>query len=1276
MSSQQPLAVRHLNNGLFSDYYLDDRVPKLPAWDDALFAAGKRCLHELRELRSVIQPDKLDESQLEELWIQPVLRVLGHHYAVQAKIRYRERGHRKPDYVFLATSAEARAITNKVYDPAEISHLLAVGDAKRWGANLDQAAPGERNPSQQIDEYLRYSERPWGILTDGRYWRLYHRDTSKYNTYYAVDLESLLAGDSVDAFLYFFAFFRLEAFTTDWLAEIRGGSSDFAEKLTDKLESEVYEALDLIAQGFLDYRRNKLAPDAATLNEIYQNSLLLLYRLLFIFYAESREILPLNDNAEYTSTRSLQAIKRIAANALDGRQALNPDSGSFYTRLKDLFFAIDEGDQSLDLPAYNGRLFSNKEHPFLDRNTVGDTYIIPAIDKLARVEDVGKRVSVDYRDLEVRHLGTVYEKLLEYQLDVATVPLTVQGDNELYTPAKADTPVVKQPGQVYLRTGSNERKVTGSYYTPDYIVRFIVEKTLEPLLTEITQRHATLDAEGIWQVNAPDALVAEILGLNVLDPATGSGHFIVDATAYIAEWLRSLGLRPTDLGAEDELIYWKRLVASSCIYAVDINPLAVELAKLSMWLTTLAKGRPLSFLDHHIRTGNSLVGTNLAAIDDSAVGIKDEQKRRKAAERRRQHEEQSGQVNMFSDDDLSAGVGFAVAQMSAIEITVANRVEDVKKQETLYNDLVGRLANWKQAADVWTARYFGLEITAEQWKAVRTFTTSGSVPPAVQTIVDRAAQIAAEQRFFHWELAFPEAFYDASGQPLAQPGFDAVIGNPPYVRQERIKPVKPYLQAHYAVSSGTADLFLYFYELGIRSLKAECRLGYITSGTYMNSNSAKSFRAYIHDNTGLEWVANFGENQPFKGAEMVYPTIAVLRAGKPKDTFHSLFVEGVVPREGLGDALEQGDWVDSLSEATGFEEWRFQPAELTRLFQKISGNRAGTLKEAVDGHLYRGIITGLNEAFIIDSTTRDRLIAEHPSSAEIIKPMLRGEDLRPWYQIDSEQFLILAHQGIDIDQYPAIKQHLSLFRDGLAKRWEAERSQIHWYELRPCAYYAEFEQRKIMWSEIAKLPRLSIDEAGHYASNSCFFIVSTSYPLDTLVAILQSRMYWFFISQIAIPLRLRGGLWQYKQFIQFMKRVPIPPLTAEQDSALAAIAEEITTLSRSRYALHQDFRQTLQSEFHASEISSRVALYRWWELTDDQALADEVQRQFKQAIPLKRRAEWRAHLAEETARHRALTDQIIALETRMNAIVYDAFKLDAAERDLIERTTKYPYGEV
>jgi hypothetical protein len=237
---------------LFSDHYLDEVATTLPEWKSpTLFAQVKTIRDALRAKLEGLSAEDLDEAQLEERWIKPVLEHLGHYWSVQVKIRYRERGFRKPDYVFAATESAAQSFTNQIYEPADLKQALAIGDAKRWGVNLDQSGgKDERNPSQQIDEYLRYSEVDWGILTDGRYWRLYERTTSKNNVFYAVDLPDLLQRDSVEDFYYFYLFFRREAFARDgWLDRLLKGSVDYAESLSDRLEDEVYNALELIAQG-------------------------------------------------------------------------------------------------------------------------------------------------------------------------------------------------------------------------------------------------------------------------------------------------------------------------------------------------------------------------------------------------------------------------------------------------------------------------------------------------------------------------------------------------------------------------------------------------------------------------------------------------------------------------------------------------------------------------------------------------------------------------------------------------------------------------------------------------------------------------------------------------------------------------------------------------------------------------------------------------------------------------------------------------------------------
>lgn len=482
-----------------------------------------------------------------------------------------------------------------------------------------------KNPGFQISFYMQHAGTEWGILTNGRLWRLYHKDTAhKLDRFYEVDLHGLATGGDIQRFLYFYAFFHRPAFDEHTLGvrAMLAESVDYARSVGDSLKAQVYEALRHLAQGFLDYPHNGLKPDPDTLREIYDSSLILLYRLLFVLYAESRDLLPVRESEMYRDTYSLYAIKHEVAR---GRPLL-PTSATLWPKLRELFGIINRGSPPLNVATFDGGLFDPARHTFLERYTVGDGHLQEAVDRLSRVDGQ----FVDYRDLAERHLGTIYEGLLEYHLEALSEP--------------------EEGWTVALLNDRGERKATGSYYTPDYIVKYIVEETVGPVL-----REAVEDAR------SDKDTVEAVLGLNVLDPSMGSGHFLVEATEHIARFLVEQNVAPVDAevgeAGEAELAYWKRRVAQSCVYGVDSNPLAVDLAKLSLWLATVAKDRPLSFLDHHLRTGNSLVGARLSDLQPGGDRKKGRKKKR----------DDETQLSMTSDPAFQNSMSTAVGNMWLIE---------------------------------------------------------------------------------------------------------------------------------------------------------------------------------------------------------------------------------------------------------------------------------------------------------------------------------------------------------------------------------------------------------------------------------------------------------------------------------------------------------------------------------------------------------------------------------------------------------------------------------
>jgi hypothetical protein len=443
--------------------------------------------------------------------------------------------------------------------------------------------------------------------------------------------------------------------------------------------------------------------------KLYDNSLIVLYRLLFILYTEARELLPVRESEMYRETYSLHAIKREVA---QGRKFL-PTSDTLWRDLQELFHIIDEGSPPLMVATFDGGLFDSQRHPFLEEHAVANAHLQKAIDLLSRVGGE----FVDYRDLAERHLGTIYEGLLEFQLEPLPEP---------------------EEGWTVGFNDRGGRKATGSYYTPGYVVEYIVEETVEPLL-----REAVAGKQGDEQK------VDAVLGLNVLDPSMGSGHFLVEATERIARFLVELNVAPDEVKTEGEaeLAYWKRRVAQSCVYGVDLNPLAVELAKLSLWLITAAKDRPLSFLDHHLRTGNSLVGSRISDLHPAGT-------------RKKKGQDDGDQLSMTSDPALRNSMITAVGSMWDIEDNPADTVEEVKEQERIYERLREDLTRrYARLADLVTATYFGVEVDRTHWKALADYAAGRItyVPPQFQRWLEEADKIADDLRFFHWELEFPKS---------------------------------------------------------------------------------------------------------------------------------------------------------------------------------------------------------------------------------------------------------------------------------------------------------------------------------------------------------------------------------------------------------------------------------------------------------------------------------------------------------------------------------------
>ena len=762
-----PDAVK--NQSLFSNYYLDSLITEQPQWADTPNIESDYAAIKQRFDAIALNAEHLNEAQTEREFIQPLLEQLGHVFEVQPTLQT-SHGTKRPDYVFFASrsihdAAQPHINTNQFFNTA-----LAVGDAKAWSRNLDRKTQdrgdpfNNQNPNYQIDSYLRGADKDWGILTNGRQWRLYHRQTSyRLDNFYEIDLAALLSenGD-LDVFRYFYNLFRRDAFLPDpsgtsFLDRVLDESQQYTVAVSGDLKNQIYDALRLLIGGFLKFPRNDFDQANPPLREIQTNCLILLYRILFILYAESRGLLPL-DNRDYAMQYSLDHLATDIHEKLDGGITPAPGVSLYWTRLKELFTLINDGWEG-HIPQYNGGLFNPQQHPFLESYEIGDDTLAQVIELLTRTE-AGERIA--YRDLDVRHLGDIYEGLLEYQPKIADQDLSIISNRgrETVAPSKSspDQEITYSAGDVYLLTDKGERKATGSYYTPDYIVRYIVENTLAPLCENKT--------------------VDEILSLKILDPATGSGHFLVGVVDYLAEELITHPDAPhiTETTDEDtELAYWRRRVVESCVYGVDLNPMAVELAKLSLWLHTVAKGEPLSFLDHHIRCGNSLIGAKIENLSNLPEL------------RRSQRSTSKVQTEISMKFPFTDRVATAIGHYLLIEETESRTADQIHAKEHQLDIAQQILRLHKGVANLWISVYFGNDVSRSTYhQALNALHAQDT--DALDNLLSyrRAQEIAKEKQFFHWEIEFPEVFRDQYGRDKDNPGFDAIVGNPPWSGKENM----------------------------------------------------------------------------------------------------------------------------------------------------------------------------------------------------------------------------------------------------------------------------------------------------------------------------------------------------------------------------------------------------------------------------------------------------------------------------------------------------------
>lgn len=827
---------------LFSQDFLLDGIRSTPVWEALPDAALDAFRDNLTRIYAPLTTDsQLNEANTEADVIEQVLDLLGWRDLTLKQITASStRREDVPDFLLFSDEAAKQAARAEKRDDRRYRHGVAILEAKRWMRPLDRGDATNRldpgTPSNQILRYLSSvevaSDRKvrWGILTNGAVWRLYWQGArSRSEEFLELDLATLLGVPGTEQDLFeleqshgiklFFCLFQRDAFQRQaWDKEDRtfheyafNEARLYEEKVSQDLGARVFATIfpqfaDALAAG---------DPDAdirspAYLAELREATLILLYRLLFILYAEDRNLLPVRDGRY--DDYSLRKIRVDIAERRDANDTLSNTASRYWQHLGDLFRIVSQGDSSIGMPAYNGGLFEDGRAPLLTRCRISDARFAPLFDDLARRPDI-LRAWINYRDLSVQHLGGIYERLLEYSLAV-------------------------EDGCIIARPASYARKVSGSYYTHDGLVKLIIRETVGPLVAE---RKAAFSAQidqwkkrkelktADWEMLDSVDPASAMLDLKICDPAMGSGHFLVSLVDYFADeilesmaaaelevalqpwarditdpWASPLIKRIADIRSRilssarqhrwavtvaqlDDRHIVRRMILKRVVHGVDKNPMAVELAKVALWLHTFTVGAPLSFLDHHLKCGDSLFGGKVSDISHELgkfVGMFHQEDLARVARASMTMEA----IGNLTDIDIAeahyskALMDTATEGLLPLQRTLdflqakrwagnpANRVKDTAEWEDL--SLAQKYQrSWSQLL----AQEFGENLLESvKFLAER----KGKLPtPREQqahSMMRATIALAGREHFLHWELAFPTVWQGGQG------GFDAIIGNPPW----------------------------------------------------------------------------------------------------------------------------------------------------------------------------------------------------------------------------------------------------------------------------------------------------------------------------------------------------------------------------------------------------------------------------------------------------------------------------------------------------------------
>jgi hypothetical protein len=946
-----------------------------------------------------------------DAWVIPFLSLLG--YDLHANPHPYE-----IDEAHFAISHRAGAA-----DDAPPVHIVGVRQ------DLGRAPPGSLRvrgggriaPHVLVQEYLNRSEQVWGLVTNGRTLRLLRNSTYlRRQAYVECDLAQIL---DEQRFADFAALYRLihrtrlphtAADARDcWLERYHQHALEQGGRVRDRLRDGVEQGLLILANGFLAHPANmalraalRLPPPGEPVPDdvaaaLYRQVLRIVYRVLFLLTAEDRGLI--SDDPHYAHY-GVGRLRRLLT-----RRSAFTDHVDLWLGFQTLRQIVSDAALAALLGAapLNGDLFAPVD---LDAAVITNRDLLRAVRHLAWYGDPPRRIN--YAALDTEELGSVYESLLELHPTITW---------------RGAVPVVA------FAARSAERRATGSHYTPPELVAPLVQHALEPALRA-----------RLAPCRTPAEREAALLGLTVLDPACGSGHFLLAAARHLGTELARI--RSGDAAPAPEIVRDAvRDVIAHCLYGVDKNPLAVELCRVALWLEGHARGRPLTFLDHRIRCGDSLLG--VADLQVLEAGIPDDAYRplgtddRAHARQVRARNAREARMDLFRHGFVTAPLADLAAQMRQVAAMPDRTVEQVHAKSAAYRRVITQDAyrRLRLACDVWTAAFvqpFTPDGPALTTAAVQEALTHGALSDPRQGAFVTLAR--DERAFFHWALEFPDA--------AAAGGFDVILGNPPFMGGLRISGVageayRRWLEAALAPFGGTADLCAAFFRRAFALLRPGGRLGMIATNTIGQGDTRES---------GLKVILARGGRIAFARRFVRWP-------GQASVEVNLVVIEA--PRATPLPAGRQGGW----GNGSALLDDHPVAAISSRLDAEPDGEPARLRQndgKAFIGDYVRGI------GFVLEAAEAEALLARDPRNADCLFPYLNGDDLNTHPAQQPGRWVICFHDWdlARAQQYPDLLRIVE-------ERVKPERNKLR----TDVASYDRLKQRWWLYGAYAQGMRCAID---------------------------------------------------------------------------------------------------------------------------------------------------------------------------------------------------------